>query len=304
MDRDTFTETIRKFKNRKPFKPFIVVTMNGNRYEVDLPEAIVVREGLAVFIGPGRVPGFFDNEGVKEIVGDLGGGDHEPMFYEVDLTAQASRYFSKEVRYSQIDWANFDQIVDAFSQRILDWYVEPATELAKNGHFAFSVMALNCLLIDTLSQFVSGKEASSASEFKKFIRERLPSVYSCQLRTPIQHDDGKRTAAALTDIADVLYRGYRCGILHQAHIPPYGGVDPGQPHAAQVINPGLVKYKATSSDCPTVLLNPLILFRDVRAAYDLYLIELKNRDAKFDQSRANFKSKFSRSFGVDVTGAK
>ena len=86
------------------------------------------------------------------------------MIYEVDQSSQASRYFSKEVRYSQVDWSSLDQIVDAFRQRILDWYAEPAAELPKNGHFAFAVMAFNCLLIDTLSQFVGGKHSSAASE--------------------------------------------------------------------------------------------------------------------------------------------
>lgn len=73
MDRETFTETIQAFKHRVPFKPFTVATVNGNTYEVDHPEAIVVREGLAVFVGPGRVPVIFDNEGVSEVIGDLAG---------------------------------------------------------------------------------------------------------------------------------------------------------------------------------------------------------------------------------------
>ena len=77
MDRETFTETIRAFKNRTPFRPFTIATTSGNRYEVDFPDAIVVREGLAIFIGPGRVPVFFDNEGVSEVIGDLSGHQAE-----------------------------------------------------------------------------------------------------------------------------------------------------------------------------------------------------------------------------------
>jgi hypothetical protein len=73
MDRETFTETILAFMNRKPFRPFTVVTVSGNRYEVDYPNALAVREGLAIFAGPGRVPVFFDNEGVSEVIGDLAG---------------------------------------------------------------------------------------------------------------------------------------------------------------------------------------------------------------------------------------
>ena len=38
MDRHTFTESIRTFRNRTPFRPFTIVTKSGNRYEVDHPK--------------------------------------------------------------------------------------------------------------------------------------------------------------------------------------------------------------------------------------------------------------------------
>lgn len=50
MDRDTLTETIRAFKHRTPFKPFTVATDSKNRYEVDHPDALAVREGVAIFV--------------------------------------------------------------------------------------------------------------------------------------------------------------------------------------------------------------------------------------------------------------
>ena len=71
MDRDTFTETIRAFKNRTPFRPFTVVTVSGNRQEVDHADALAVNDGVALFAGPGGVPVIFDYEGVSEVIGDL-----------------------------------------------------------------------------------------------------------------------------------------------------------------------------------------------------------------------------------------
>ncbi len=71
VDRETFDATIRTFKNRAPFRPFTVSLVNGERLEIDHPEALVVRDGVAGFIGPGRVPAIFDYEGVAQIVGDL-----------------------------------------------------------------------------------------------------------------------------------------------------------------------------------------------------------------------------------------
>jgi hypothetical protein len=73
MDRDTFSRTIRAFKNRSPFQPFTVTMVNGNRFEIDYPDALAVRDGIALFAAPGNIPVIFDNDGVSEIVGDLSG---------------------------------------------------------------------------------------------------------------------------------------------------------------------------------------------------------------------------------------
>ena len=49
MDRAVFTGTIQAFKRRNPFRPFTVVTVSGSRQEVDFADAIVVRDGVAIF---------------------------------------------------------------------------------------------------------------------------------------------------------------------------------------------------------------------------------------------------------------
>ncbi len=71
MDRDTFDATIRAFKYRTPFRSFTVAMVNGDRLEVDHPDALVIRDGVALFAGPGGVPTIFDYEGVSQVVGDL-----------------------------------------------------------------------------------------------------------------------------------------------------------------------------------------------------------------------------------------
>lgn len=71
MDRDTFDNTIRTFKHRTPFQPFTVALVNGDRVEVDHPEALVFRDGVAIFAGPGGIPVVFDYEGVSQVIGDL-----------------------------------------------------------------------------------------------------------------------------------------------------------------------------------------------------------------------------------------
>ena len=71
MDADNFDRTLSAFKRRSPFRPFTVALVNGDRFEVDHPDALVVRDGVAVYIGLGGVPVLFDHEGVNQFVGDL-----------------------------------------------------------------------------------------------------------------------------------------------------------------------------------------------------------------------------------------
>jgi hypothetical protein len=71
MDRETFDRTIRTFKYRKPFRPFTISLVNGERLEIDHPDALAVRDGVGLFAGPGGVPAVFDYEGVAQVVGDL-----------------------------------------------------------------------------------------------------------------------------------------------------------------------------------------------------------------------------------------
>lgn len=71
MDPGTFDATIQTFKRRQPFRPFTVAMVNGDRFEVDHPEAVVVRDGVALYVAAGGIPVIFDHEGVSQVVGDL-----------------------------------------------------------------------------------------------------------------------------------------------------------------------------------------------------------------------------------------
>lgn len=71
MEVEHFDRTMTTFKRRIPFQPFTVALVNGDRYEVDHPESVVVRDGVAVYVAPGGFPVIFDHEGVSQIIGEL-----------------------------------------------------------------------------------------------------------------------------------------------------------------------------------------------------------------------------------------
>ena len=63
-----FEKLLRAFLHRKPFKAFTIELQNETRFEIDHPEATVIRQGVAVFMAPGPMPIYFDSEGVVQII--------------------------------------------------------------------------------------------------------------------------------------------------------------------------------------------------------------------------------------------
>lgn len=215
---------------------------------------------------------------------------------------QNARAFRRMTRYDQINWNDFGAVVDAFHGRIDDWYILPTKELINHndgGHYAFAVMALNCLLIDTMSQYYYGLLTSSGNRFKDFVRDRIPKLAGnlpVQINQPVSPHN--RNGDPLSTYQEVLYTGFRCGILHQAHVPLYG-VLYGVPEPFDFQNNGATQY-AAGGDCPTVICHPRKVFEEIETAFLQYLDDLLNPDPGFNNLRQLFKVKFEDSFGVTI----
>jgi hypothetical protein len=73
MDAGPFERSLRAFQRRTPFRPFTVALVDGDRVQVDHPEALVLRDGLAVFVAAGGTPTLFDHASVSQLVGEPAG---------------------------------------------------------------------------------------------------------------------------------------------------------------------------------------------------------------------------------------
>jgi len=69
MTAENFDRTLRAFHRRAPFRPFMVELVSGSRFQVDHPEALVMRGGAAVFVAADGTPTLFDHESVSKVVG-------------------------------------------------------------------------------------------------------------------------------------------------------------------------------------------------------------------------------------------
>ena len=67
MTTENFDRVLRAFQKRRPFRPFTVSLVNGDRFRVEHPEALVFRGGTAVYIAPDEELRIFDHEGVNEV---------------------------------------------------------------------------------------------------------------------------------------------------------------------------------------------------------------------------------------------
>ena len=70
MIANNFERSLQAMVRRKPFRPFTVELVSGDRIEVDHPEALVHRAGVAVYLSPEGYPVLFDHDGVSQIIGD------------------------------------------------------------------------------------------------------------------------------------------------------------------------------------------------------------------------------------------
>lgn len=273
---------------------------------------------------------------------------HSENFRPYYLPGVDREFFAKKILYSNVikNRNNLNTIVDYYERRVRDWYIDPIEVLLesniksdskfkplqllvqlrlklsrrignrdKGGHYSFVVMALTCMLIDTLAQFQKGLLKSIDKECIRFIKENLPSysnplteaIYGYRPRDPeILSEDP--IEERLKTIANVLFSGCRCGILHEQHAPLYCQIYPGNKKpefkATGRANYGPGAIANTNGDeCPVIIIYPEHLFFEVLSYFESYISNLKNSAAEFNDDRINFKKKFSHSFGVDITDA-
>lgn len=239
-------------------------------------------------------------------------GDHV-LFYR---PVQDQRFFSAGRKYDSINWNDFKEIVRAFQIRIEDWYIKPAEELRKaSWDYSFSIMAIDCLLIDALSQFHYGQFRSSRTLFCKYarkkisgMRKRLPEPIAIrpERRANRKSPKSSRKPAKtkyLKTYADSLYFAFRCGVLHEAHIAGCGGLA-GLGGKLADIDPDICTRYRDGSECPTIRMDPTAILDDLQRVFNQYISDILDPDPTFEPRRRKFKRKFTACIGIDITNAK
>lgn len=68
MTADNFDRVFTELRDDQPFQIFTVELNGGRRFEIDHPHALIIRDGVAVFLAPGGTPIFFDHDSVNQVI--------------------------------------------------------------------------------------------------------------------------------------------------------------------------------------------------------------------------------------------
>jgi len=68
MTAEDFDNVLNALRQMQLFRVFTVEVHGGKRFEVDHPGALIVREGVAVFLAPGGIPVLFDHDSILQII--------------------------------------------------------------------------------------------------------------------------------------------------------------------------------------------------------------------------------------------
>jgi hypothetical protein len=223
---------------------------------------------------------------------------------------QAVRLNEREMNsgafFSDIDWTQLAAIVGAFKDRLRWYYLDAADALRKDTReFDHVILGIGCLLIDTLSQYHFGTPSGARLRFTSFLATYIPALDTLLTNNIRHQNDPVQGVKTVSRSSDALYRGFRCGILHEATIFPYGALCSGL--AISDFDPvGLSEYDGTggvAGPCPTIRFNAWLLCDSVRVALDDYCNRVLNPAVAYDFLRNNFKTKFRWSFGMNIAAA-
>ncbi|HEY3862540.1 MAG TPA: hypothetical protein VGO59_11690 [Verrucomicrobiae bacterium] len=210
--------------------------------------------------------------------------------FEIAPGFKASRWNQLEIQ-SGTRWSpDWEKAVGVFEKRINARFINQIKVLITNrdqataGFCGFAVVALDCLLIETLDQFYNGNHTTR----RKSTKDDDPDIKAF-------HDVFHRSSI-LRNVFDALektkvfYQQIRCGLLHQAQTK-------GDSKINRRIDTA-VKWCDPANPRNGLVVHPCLFHECVEQVYADYLTQLRNR------SNGNLRSRFRKKMNRIAAGKK
>lgn len=175
---------------------------------------------------------------------------------------------------------NWGEMTSIFIDRIESRFLKPIRLIEKDktiGEFSgFAILALDCLIIETLHQFYEGIDETIGEHRKAFWRFFKQSKYFCS-------SFSRRKAF-------VFYSHFRCGILHQAQTKNKSLVRIGQDRmidtVTNIVSDGLIVDREK-------------FHRAIENEINSYIDKLRSVNPKYSDLKNNFIKKMNFICGID-----
>lgn len=182
-------------------------------------------------------------------------------------------YFSPNFRFIDLKWSNKENLISAFEDRMLGFYLKPAKEMAQNKH-GFACGLLCAAAIDSIARIATGKQE---------VGERMADWIKVNIKEFDKPDpkDPRRT------LADRFYAEFRNGLVHEARIKNLG----------QFSNE---TEEMILLEKDVLLINPQLLLAEVEKSIKVYLRKLSTDHDTFKK----FKRTLERDFKDEARRAR
>jgi len=174
-----------------------------------------------------------------------------------------------------IDFSTEDgwqRAIDIFEDRIQGRFLNMVDAIKGKRYAGFAVLALDCLLVETLQQFRMGvpdSDRESRAYFVSFLTETSFSLH-------FGEDKSKGS------LADMFYDQIRCGILHQAETK----------QSSRVVTTGSVPVVQQAADGKGIIVNRRKFHIQLVQEFDDYVNRLRNPRTSEDRDlREKFQDK-------------
>jgi hypothetical protein len=117
---------------------------------------------------------------------------------------EAKHYVSPSFTHEKLEAPAYQDIVDVFEDRMLNWLIEPAHKLLSIKHGSVAAVALLFSYFEGIEIFCSGQDSNHKS--KAFFRKGFARVFASFSGPPV----------LLAGVSDALYELVRCGFAHDA----------------------------------------------------------------------------------------
>ena len=111
-------------------------------------------------------------------------------------------YFSKKYKFSDLKWDNKEILINAFKDRVKEFYIEPAKKL-NDAEYGFGAGVLCVTTIDFLARIKTGLLNGVGKRFENWLRDNIKEF---AIQDP---------ASQSQTLASRFYNEFRNGLVHE-----------------------------------------------------------------------------------------